>query len=200
MITSLHLSASTGGNGRHRKSGIKSRAVMSDKVKSIYRGKIVALGLETASMPDGRETDLEIVRHPGGVVIVALDAQQRVCMLRQFRYAVGGWIWELPAGILEAGERPEISARRELKEESGAQANTWVTLGTAVSSPGFCDERLHLFLARDLRLGATAHEENEFIEVHWLPLDQVVAMALDDEINDAKSVIGLLRAQAILKA
>lgn len=170
-------------------------AVPKDK-KPIYRGRIVDLSLETAALPDGRETELEIVRHPGGVVIVAVDEHKQVCVLRQFRHAAGGWIWELPAGLLEAGEEPEQSARRELKEEAGATAASWLSLGSAFSSPGFCDERLYLYLARELQLGATAHEENEFIEVHWLPFDQAVQMAIDDQICDAKSIIGLLRAHA----
>ena len=167
------------------------------KVKPVFKGRIIELALETASLPDGREAELEIVRHPGGVVVVALDELNRVCLLRQFRHAAGGWIWELPAGVLEAGEQPEQSARRELEEEAGASACRWSALGSALSSPGFCDERLHFFMASELSLGSTSHEENEFIEVHWIPLDEAVNMAIDDRINDAKSLIGLLRAQLL---
>lgn len=168
---------------------------MGDNTRLIYEGRIVRLALEMAALPDGRETELEIVRHPGGVVIAALDDQHQVCLLRQFRHAADGWIWELPAGLLEAGEAPEQSAIRELKEETGASARSWLSLGCALSSPGFCDERLYLFLATGLSIGATAHEENEFIEVHWLPLEQAVQMAIEDEISDAKTVIGLFRAR-----
>ena len=165
---------------------------------TVYDGKIVQLNLETASLPDGREAELEIVRHPGGAVIAAIDTNNRVCMIRQYRYAIDRWIWELPAGLLEAGEAPEKSARRELLEETGLSAGNWRSLGNMLSSPGFCDEYLHLFMATGLQQGETRHEENEFIEVHWLSLDEAVGMALSGEIDDAKTVAGLLRAAFIL--
>lgn len=120
-------------------------------------------------------------------------------MIRQFRYAVGGWIWELPAGLLEADEIPEVAARRELQEETGINAGNWQEMGAMLSSPGFCDERLQLFLATDLQIGDTAHEENEFIEVHWVALDSAMQMAENGEVQDAKTVVGLFRARALLR-
>ena len=168
--------------------------------KAIYDGRIVHLAIESASLPDGREIDLEIVRHPGGSVIVAVDDQQQVCLIRQFRHAAGGWIWELPAGVRDNTEAPEITARRELKEEVGVEAKSWQTLGSLLSTPGFCDERLHLYLARDLYLGTHAREADEFIEVHWMALDQAVEMAAQDEIDDAKTIIGLFKAQRVLSS
>lgn len=168
--------------------------------KIIFDGRIVHLAIEAADLPDGRKLDLEIVRHPGGSVIVAVDDEQQVCLIRQFRHAAGGWIWELPAGVRDAAEAPELTARRELKEEVGVEAKSWRSLGSLLSTPGFCDERLHLYLARDLSLGSTAREDDEFIEVHWLAMDQAVQMAAQGGIEDAKTIVGLFRANDILSA
>ncbi len=167
--------------------------------RRVYDGKIIRLNLETASLPDGRQAELEIVRHPGGAVIAAIDADGNVCLIRQYRYAIDQWIWELPAGLLEPGEEPVVSAERELMEETGLSASRWQSLGNMLSSPGFCDEYLYLFLATGLQQGETQHEENEFIEVHWLPLEQAVGKALAGEISDAKTAVGLLRARAQLR-
>ena len=168
--------------------------------KSIYKGHIVDLGIETATVPDGRKIDLEIVRHPGGSVIIAVDEKRRVCMIKQFRHAANGWIWELPAGVRDNAEDPEYTARRELKEEAGIEAASWLSLGSLLSTPGFCDERLHLYLAQRLSLGTHAREADEFIEVHWLAMDQAVQMAAQGEIDDAKTIVGLFRAQQLLRS
>ncbi len=163
--------------------------------KSIYRGKIIELTLDRLTLPNGRETELEIVHHPGGAAVVALDPNANVCLLRQFRHAAGGWLWELPAGKLDPGEAPLATAQRELKEEAGLLAADWQSLGRLISSPGVFTEVIHLFLARDLTPVATNTGEHELIKVHWLPFEQALAMARDGEITDAKSVAGLFRAQ-----
>lgn len=152
------------------------------KRREIYDGKIVHLGIETALLPDGREIELEVVRHPGGAAIVAIDEENRVCLIKQFRHAAGGWIWELPAGVRDHSEPPEQTARRELKEETGMTAADWRSLGSMLSTPGFCDERLFLYLAQGLTQGDHAREENEFIEVHWLAMDRAVQLAASGEI------------------
>ncbi|MEW6330367.1 MAG: NUDIX hydrolase, partial [Pseudomonadota bacterium] len=117
----------------------------------VYRGKIIELFLEQVTLPNGATTEFEIVRHPGGAAVVALDAENRVCLLRQYRHAAGGWLWELPAGKLDAGEPPLAAAQRELQEEAGMQAGRWEPLGKIVSSPGVFTEVVYLFLARELR-------------------------------------------------
>jgi ADP-ribose pyrophosphatase len=163
--------------------------------KSIFRGRVIELALERVTLPNGQQTELEIVHHPGGAAVVALDTDSNVCLLHQFRHAAGGWLWELPAGKLDPGEAPLATAQRELQEEAGLIAADWQSLGRIVSSPGVFTEVIHLFLARGLTAVATRTEEHELIEVHWLPFQQALAMARDGEITDAKSVAGLFRAQ-----
>ena len=171
-----------------------------EKLTTVFRGRVITVNVETVRLPNGHVVDLEIIHHPGGAAIVAVDAQQRVCLLRQFRHAAGGWIWELPAGKLETGEPPLITAQRELVEEAGAEANDWDSLGSYVSSPGVFTETVHLFMARGLRAVKMAHEAAELIEVHWVPITEACRRALAGELNDGKTVAGLLRAQAKLAA
>jgi len=165
----------------------------------IYRGKIVDLGLEALELPNGQSVELEIVRHPGGAAAVALDQEDRVCLLRQYRHAAGGWLWELPAGKLEPGEMPFSTAQRELVEEAGVEAEDWIDLGAMHSSPGILTEVVHLYLATGLRRVAKSHEIHEVIEIHWIPFGQALTWCLDGTITDAKSLIGLFRAQAWLR-
>ena len=171
-----------------------------EKLTTVFRGRVITVNVETVRLPNGHVVDLEIIHHPGGAAIVAVDAQQRVCLLRQYRHAAGGWIWELPAGKLETGEPPLITAQRELVEEAGAEANDWDSLGSYVSSPGVFTETVHLFMARGLRAVKMAHEAAELIEVHWVPITEACRQALCGELNDGKTVAGLLRAQAKLAA
>lgn len=129
--------------------------------KVIYRGRIVDLVLESTTLPNGRAMELEVVRHPGGAAVVALDDQERVCLLRQYRHAHRGWIWELPAGKLDPGEAPLATAKRELAEEAGRQASRWTGLGRIITSPGVFTEVIHLYLAEGLEVAASAPEEHE---------------------------------------
>lgn len=166
---------------------------MSEK-QTVFSGSVISVNVEQVALPNGTTARYEIVHHPGGAAIVALDAQQRVCLLRQYRPAGGGWVWELPAGRLEPGELPEATARRELREEAGCDAARWESLGGILSSPGVFSETIHLYLARALEHGASSHEQHEVIEVHWVPLADAARQALSGELRDAKTVIGLLRA------
>jgi 8-oxo-dGTP pyrophosphatase MutT (NUDIX family) len=172
---------------------------MREGLKPIYRGKVIDLNLETVELPNKHMCELEIVRHPGGAAALALDDTDRVCLLRQFRHAANGWLWELPAGRLDAGEQPLATAQRELEEEAGLVARRWDTLGTLVSSPAVLSEVIHLYLARELKQVPSAVEPDEVIEVHWLPLSQLLAWANSDEIRDAKTLVGLFRAHDLLR-
>jgi ADP-ribose pyrophosphatase len=161
-----------------------------------FSGRVIRVTTDEVVLPNGHRSLLEVVHHPGGAAVVALAEGQRVCLLRQYRYVAGGWLWELPAGKLEPGEPPLATAQRELAEEAGVSAQDWRSLGVCLSSPGVFTERLHLFLATGLTPAATAHERAEVIEIHWLPFAQACRWAVDGTIEDAKSALGLLRAAA----
>lgn len=163
----------------------------------MFRGRVIDVGLETVVLPNGKSVELEIIRHPGGAAAVALDEQGRVCLLRQFRHAAGGWLWELPAGKIDPGEGPANTARRELLEEAGVEAGEWSELGYVHSSPGVFTEIIHLYLARSLRCPGHEHESDEVIEIHWLPLEKALQWCVNGTITDAKTLIGLFRADAM---
>jgi 8-oxo-dGTP pyrophosphatase MutT (NUDIX family) len=164
--------------------------------RTVFSGKTIEVNLETASFPDGRKAELEIVRHPGGAAVVAIDADDRVCLIRHYRYAAGGWLWEIPAGRLEQDEPPTETAARELAEEAGIKAARWGTLGTVLTSPGVFTEVIHLFAARDLSPVPRALEQDEYIEVHWVALDEALGWARAGEIRDAKTLVGIFRIAA----
>lgn len=163
----------------------------------VYDGRIITLGLETVRLPTGALVELEIIRHPGGAAVVAYDGA-KVCLLRQFRHAADGWLWELPAGKIDAGEDPFETARRELAEEAGVGARNWTPLGAMHSSPGVFTEVIHLYLARDLEPAQLDQGADEVIEVHWIPFDEALAWCRDATITDAKTALGLFRASALL--
>jgi ADP-ribose pyrophosphatase len=164
--------------------------------REIYAGKFIRLTIDTVQLPNGATAELEIVHHPGGAAVVALDAKNRICLLRQYRHAAGGWLWELPAGKLDNAEASLLCAQRELEEEAGMRAQDWQSLGKIISSPGVFTEVIYLYLARALSAVPTRMEEHEVIEVHWLPWGDAWRMAQDGEIKDAKTLAGVLRAQA----
>ncbi|MFP5021537.1 NUDIX domain-containing protein [Pseudonocardia phyllosphaerae] len=168
----------------------------------VYSGRVMALRSDRVVMPGGRVATREILEHPGAVAVVALDEHRRVRMLHQYRHAVRRRLWELPAGLLDvAGEDPVVTADRELTEESGLSASTWSLLLDVVPSPGFSDESVRVFLARDLvekprpDLG---DDEEADIELRWIDLDDAVGMVLSGEIVNAVSAAGLLAARAVL--
>lgn len=167
---------------------------MTDR-EEIYSGRLIKLYREHVELPGGGVALLDIVRHPGGAVIAPLNEDNEICLLKQFRHAAGGVIWEMPAGCIDPGEMPLQTAKRELREETGLIANSWTALGHILSTPGFCDEVLHLYLARDLVADNTSHGRDEIIEVHWLPVDMAMAMAHKGEISDAKTLALLFRLQ-----
>ncbi len=166
----------------------------------IFQGVVVDLGIEQATGPDGARFPMEVIRHPGGAAVVALDDQQRVCLIRQYRHCAGGWIIEIPAGKLEPDEPAFETARRELAEEVGLEAHNWQSLGDILTAPGFCDEVLYLYLARDLTSVPTNTEQHEYIEIEWVPLGQALDWVQDNTLRDAKTIIALIRAAALLES
>jgi 8-oxo-dGTP pyrophosphatase MutT (NUDIX family) len=164
----------------------------------MFEGRVVSVDLEDVVLPNGAEAEFEIVRHPGGAAIVAVDDGQRVCLLNQLRPAVNRWLWELPAGKRDSGEDPMTTARRELEEESGLHARHWQSLGECYSSPGVFTEVVRLFLATGLEAAEARPELHEIFSVAWVPLAEACERALAGDIVDSKTVIGLLRARAAL--
>lgn len=171
---------------------------MSDSITRVFTGRVIQVNIERVDLPNGATTGLEIVHHPGGAAIVAIDEARRVCLLRQYRYAAGGWIWELPAGKIDQAEPPAATARRELEEEAGVRAGTWRSLGDYLSSPGILTEVVHLYLATQLSPVPQRPEEHEVFEVHWLDFDTVLAQARSGQLRDGKSLAGIFRAAAHL--
>jgi len=166
----------------------------------IYSGRVIRVSLERVQLPNGNVADLEIVHHPGGAAVVALDTDRRICLLRQFRHAANGWLWELPAGKIDNKEPPFDTVQRELEEEAGRKAGTWRSLGQYFSSPGVFTEVVHLFMATDLTPVDIALEAHEVIEVHWKPFEEALAMAHSGEITDGKTLVGIFRAAGVLLA
>jgi ADP-ribose pyrophosphatase len=165
-----------------------------------YSGKVVNLDLDTVRFPDDSIGRLEMLRHPGAAAVVPfLDppggADPRIVLIRQFRHAADGYIWEVPAGRLDSGEQPETCAARELEEETGMRARRLERLTTIYTTPGFTDERIHLFLADGLEPGAEHREADEFMELHTLRWSQVLAMIERGEVADGKTLVSLLFVQ-----
>jgi ADP-ribose pyrophosphatase len=172
---------------------------MSIERKIIYEGRVIKVSVDTVDLPNGVRVPLEIVRHPGGAAAIAIDSQRRVCLLRQYRHAAGGYIYELPAGKLEPDEPPEVTARRELVEEAALSATQWTSLGAYFSSPGVFTEVIHLYLATGLSATRGAPDADEVFQVEWWPLDTAIERARNGELTDAKTIIGILRAEQHLK-
>lgn len=160
--------------------------------KEIFQGRVVSLAVEEHALPDGRKASFEIVRHPGGAAALPLLADGRVVLVRQYRPAVGRMVLEVPAGKLDPGETPEICIGRELEEEIGHRARHLEKVGEMLTAVGFCDERLHLFLARDLEPSRQSLQPDEYLEVVSLPIAKALAMATSGEIADGKTQLLLL--------
>lgn len=160
--------------------------------REIWAGKVVNLAVEDVVLPNGETTRLELMRHPGAAAAVPLHEDGSITILRQYRHAVGGWLWEVPAGKLDVpGEPPLECAKRELAEEAGLAAARWEKLGSIYTTPGFCDEIIHLYLARGLTPVATGHERDEVIEIHRMTLADALARIRAEEIRDTKTVCAL---------
>jgi ADP-ribose pyrophosphatase len=164
---------------------------MAHNRRPVLKLGVVDIGVESAALPNGVTVDLAVIRHPGASAIVAIDANGAIFLLTQYRHAVGGWLKEIPAGCINAGETPRTCAERELREEAGLIAGQWDQLGTIVTIPSFCDERITLFLARDLAGTDRELDHDEVINVERVPLDEALMMIRRGEIFDAKTIAAL---------
>lgn len=165
-----------------------------EKVTPVFTGRVIQVNVEEVRLPNDHVATLEMIHHPGGAAIVALDDAGRVCLIRQYRHAANGYIWEFPAGKIDHKEPPLQTAKRELEEEAGRRAREWRSLGDFLPSPGFLTEVVYLFLATGLTEVANKLEASEVLEAHWLPFDEVMRMAQSGELRDGKSLAALLRA------
>jgi len=164
-----------------------------------YSGIFLKVNIDRVALPNGREVDLEFIEHPGASAVVPLHADGTVTLIRQFRYATGGYILEVPAGKLDPGETPEQCARREVEEEAGVRAGALHPLGAIWTTPGFTNERIWLFAATQLAEGAQDLQQDEVLDVVRMPLREALALIERGELPDGKSLAALVRTDQELR-
>jgi len=162
--------------------------------RRVYRGKFLEMVTEDVTLPNGRTMTLDMIEHPGAAAVVPFLSDDEVLLIRQYRHAAGGEIYEVPAGKLDPGESPEVCAVRELEEETGYRAERVEALGSILTTPGFTDERIHLFAAFGLEPTQQRLEDDELIELAPMPLTEALEMVWSDQLPDAKSALALLQA------
>ena len=165
--------------------------------RRVYTGRVLNLDIDTVRFPNGTAGELEMIRHPGASAVVPFLSDPagddpQVMLIRQYRYAAEGYLYEVPAGRLDANEAPEECARRELREETGCEAQRVEHLVTIYTTPGFTDEKIHLFMAVGITRGEASREADEFIEVETMPLSRALSLVERGEIQDAKTALALL--------
>ncbi len=169
--------------------------------ETVYRGKILALRTDQVRMPGGKTAARDVVEHFGAVAVVAVDDDRRVAMVYQYRHPVGRRLWELPAGLLDAaGEDPAVTAARELHEEAGLAAEQWSVLADMVTSPGFSDEAVRVYLARGLTHieRPEADDEEADLTLHWVDIEHAAQQVLAGEIVNSIAAVGILAAHAVI--
>lgn len=167
------------------------------KSTRVYTGRIVSLNVDVVRYPDGSVGELEMIRHPGASAVVPFLSDPsgddpQILLIKQYRYAAGGYLHEVPAGRLDPGEDPKACAARELKEETGCAAERIDYLTSIYTTPGFTDEKIHVFMATGLATGETKHEADEFLELQPMLLSKALEMIKAGEIQDGKTIVALL--------
>ena len=163
-----------------------------------FDGKLIKVTYDIADV-NGKEAWREVVHHPGASAVVAIDEDNRIIMEKQFRYALNDYLLEIPAGKLDAGEDPLVCAKRELEEETGIIASEWISLGTIATSPGFCNEVIHLYVAKGLSKGEIHWDEDEYVEVERYTFDELLQRINDEKIKDSKTLSALLLAMPYIQ-
>ena len=166
--------------------------------KYIYKGRIINVRTDTAELPNGKKALREVVEHPGGVTVAALTDNDELMFVRQFRYPYSEVLLELPAGKLEYGEDPFEAGKRELREETGAEAGEWTSLGLFYPACAYSDEAIEMFLARGIRFGERHLDKDEFLNVTRMPLTALLEAVMAGEVPDAKTQIAVLKAARLL--
>ncbi len=161
------------------------------KSRNIYTGRIVTLNVESVTLPNGARVDLETIRHPGAAAVVPMKDEGTVVLIHQFRYAAGGFIYEIPAGTLHQGEDPLACAARELEEEVGYRATSLEHLTTILPAPGYTDEVIHIYQATGLTKSTQKLDHDEVLEIVEMPIQKAIAHIRDGTIRDGKTIIGL---------
>ena len=169
------------------------------KSEKIYEGKILNLKVDTVELPDKKYSKREIVEHPGGVAIIAITDDNSLVLVKQYRKSIEDFIWEIPAGKLEVNEEPRETAVRELKEETGYESGKLTYIAEFFTTPGYCNEKIHLFLAEDLVEGESHPDSGEFLEKSTIPLDDLFKMLDRGEIVDSKTIIAIYTATRYLQ-
>lgn len=167
------------------------------KSQRIYDGRVINLRIDTVELPNGRQATREIIEHPGAVCIAALTADEKIVLVRQYRRPIDQIILEAPAGKLDKDEDPLACAQRELKEETGYLAGRWNLVSRFYTTPGFSDEVMYLYLAQDLEEAKQCPDEDEFVEVEYMPLQEAWELVLQGQLNDAKTMIAILAAWSL---
>lgn len=168
--------------------------------QSVFEGKIIRVTVDEVTLENGATSKREVVHHNGGAGIVALNEKGEIALVRQYRYALGKELVEIPAGKIEKGEDPMHTAMRELEEEAGCTASRFTPFGQVIPTCGYCTEIIYLYLATCLAQSKQNLDADEFVDIFWMPLPQAAQLVLDGEITDSKTVSGILRAKALLDA
>ena len=168
--------------------------------KSVFDGRILHITLDEIELPDGKKSKREVVNHPGGVTVAALDEENRLLFVKQFRYPYKEVVLELPAGKLEKGSTPLENGKRELMEETGAEGYSYISLGQLYPSPGYTSEIIHLYACKVKSQGSSNPDDGEFLNVEKIPLDKAVEMVLNNQIPDAKTQVAVLKTAMLIKS
>lgn len=168
--------------------------------KSVFDGRILHITLDEIELPNGKKSRREVVNHPGGVTVAALDEENNLLFVRQFRYPYKEVVLELPAGKLEKGSTPLENGKRELMEETGAEGYSYISLGQLYPSPGYTSEIIHLYACKVKSQGSSNPDDGEFLNVEKIPLDKAVEMVLNNQIPDAKTQVAVLKTAMLIKS
>lgn len=168
--------------------------------KSVFDGRILHITLDEIELLNGKKSKREVVNHPGGVTVAALDEENNLLFVRQFRYPYKEVVLELPAGKLEKGSTPLENGKRELMEETGAEGYSYISLGQLYPSPGYTSEIIHLYACKVKSQGSSNPDDGEFLNVEKIPLDKAVEMVLNNQIPDAKTQVAVLKTAMLIKS